>query len=242
MAEEFDSAALRTLVTGADLGNFSRAATRLNKSQSAVSMQLRKLERQAGTRLFCKEGRRLTLTPAGENLLAFARRILALHGEAAASLGALKKSVTVRVGMPQDFAGSVLSATLLKFAEAWPEVHVEAQAGRNYSLAEDVLEGRLDRSGQLLHGSQYERARTADGQPGNAGHRGLHSISFFGRRSGPDRAGAGRGCDAGTPARGRSIFLMQSLTDDEDRPTSLIVQARHKGAGKPIICSFSAGF
>ena len=74
----FDVGALRTMVVGVDLGGFSHAALRLNRSPSAVSMQLRKLERQAGQRLFRRSGRSQVLTEAGEVLLQYARSVLAL--------------------------------------------------------------------------------------------------------------------------------------------------------------------
>lgn len=72
----FDMDALRALVTGVELGGFSHAAMRLNRSPSAVSMQLRKLESQAGQRLFKRNGRGLALTAAGDVLLQYARRVL----------------------------------------------------------------------------------------------------------------------------------------------------------------------
>ena len=75
----FDMNTLRTMVIGVDPGGFSHAALRLNRSPSAVSMQLRKLERQAGQRLFQRGGRGLVLTQAGELLLQQARRVLALN-------------------------------------------------------------------------------------------------------------------------------------------------------------------
>src|SRR5579863_3633542 len=134
----FDMNALRAMVIGVDLGGFSHAALRLNRSPSAVSMQLRKLESQAGQQLFRRNGRGLALTDAGEVLLIYARRLLALNDEAAAALDASAVGGTVRVGLPQDFADVLLSELLVRFASARPDTHVEVRAGRNYALAEDV--------------------------------------------------------------------------------------------------------
>lgn len=144
MNPNFDMDALRTFVVGMELGSFARAATRLCRSQSAVSMQLKKLEQQAGQRLFRKNGRGLATTEAGDALLAYARKILALNDEAAASIGTTAATASVSIGMAQDFADDMLPGVLELFCPKWPCVHVEAMAGRNYSLADMVGKGSLD--------------------------------------------------------------------------------------------------
>lgn len=144
MRPAFDMDALRTMVVGTELGSFARAATQLGRSQSAVSMQLRKLEQQTGRPLFRRSGRGLVPTEAGDALLAYARRIIALNDEAAASVGAIAAVATVKLGLPQDFAEDVLPDIMLRFARPWPLVHIEAHIGRNYRLEEDVQAGRLD--------------------------------------------------------------------------------------------------
>ena len=143
MRTSFDIHALRMIVIGAELGSFARAAARLGRSQSAVSMQLKKLEEQTGKALFRRSGRGLVPTEAGDALLAYARRIIALNDEAAASLGAAP-AASVRLGLPQDFAEDVLPDVILRFAKKWPLVQVEAHIGRNYALWQDVESGRLD--------------------------------------------------------------------------------------------------
>jgi DNA-binding transcriptional LysR family regulator len=140
----FDIDALRTIVAGDDLKSFARAAARLGRSQSAISMQLKKLEEQAGRPLFLRKGRGLVPTEAGEQLLAYARRILALHDEAAASVGTGASAASVRMGLPQDFFEDVMPETIAKFSRRRPGVHVEVTAGRNYALEDEVRAGRLD--------------------------------------------------------------------------------------------------
>ncbi len=140
----FDMDALRALVIGVELGGFSHAALRLNRSPSAVSMQLRKLENQAGQRLFKRNGRGLALTAAGDVLLQYARRVLALNDEMGVALGAIGQGTHLRVGMPQDLTEAVLPGLLRDYAKAQPAAHVEVKAGRNYTLAQDVASGRLD--------------------------------------------------------------------------------------------------
>ncbi|MCW2307533.1 LysR substrate-binding domain-containing protein [Rhodobium gokarnense] len=144
MNSTFDIDALRTMVAGLELGSFARAAVRLGRSQSAVSMQLKKLEQQAGTRLFERKGRGLVPTEAGEALAAYARRIVALNDEAARALGAATLPTTVRLGLPQDFFDDVMPATLATFSEQHPQVHVDVRAGPNHLLPDEVRAGRLD--------------------------------------------------------------------------------------------------
>ncbi len=140
----FDIDALRAMVVGIDRMSFARAASELGRSQSAVSMQLKKLEEQAGARLFMRRGRGLVPTEAGEALAAYARRIIALNDEAARALGAAATSATVRLGLPQDFFDDVMPATLGTYARAHEDVHVEVRAGPNHMLEEEVRAGRLD--------------------------------------------------------------------------------------------------
>ena len=102
MQPSFDMDALRTMVIGVELGSFARAAVQLGRSQSAVSMQLKKLEQQAGRPLFRRDGRGLVPTEAGDALLAYARRIIALNDEAALSMGATVEAPAVRLGAAES--------------------------------------------------------------------------------------------------------------------------------------------
>ena len=144
MKANFDMDALRTMVIGTELKSFARAAAQLGRSQSAVSMQLKKLEEQAGRPLFRRHGRGLVPTEAGDALLAYARRIIALNDEAASSIGAAAAAATVRMGLPQDFFEDVMPDVLSRFARRRPGVHVEVWAGRNHALEGDVRAGRMD--------------------------------------------------------------------------------------------------
>lgn len=144
MAPQFDIEALRTMIVGIDLGSFARAALHLGRSQSAVSMQLKRLEEQAGHALFHRRGRGLVPTEAGDTLLNYARRIVSMHDEAAAALGAAVAPPTIRLGLPQDFFEDVMPSALATFSEIRPNVHVAVRAGRNYALEEEVKAGRLD--------------------------------------------------------------------------------------------------
>jgi DNA-binding transcriptional LysR family regulator len=144
MPINFDLHALRAMVIGVDLGSFAGAAQRLNRSQSAVSAQLRKLEHQAGKPLFRRDGRGLVLTNAGEQLLPYARRLVALNDEAAGDMGVKARGIAVRIGMPQDFADVLLPDVLARYSRTCPGSQIEVRSGRNFALADEVAGGRLD--------------------------------------------------------------------------------------------------
>ena len=139
-----DLEVLRTFVTGIHLGTYARAAVRLHRSPAAVSAQLKKLERQAGVPLFRKAGRGLALTEGGEQLLAYARRLLELNDEAVAAVRGAELEGWVRLGLQQDFGEGVLPTVLGRFSRAHHRVRIEARVARNAELLAAVAEGRLD--------------------------------------------------------------------------------------------------
>lgn len=139
-----DMDVLRSFVTGIDLGGFGKAAARLGRSPSAVSLQLRKLEDQVGKPLFQKQGRGLALTEAGEALLGYARRILDLNDTALAALCGPPLSGDVRVGLPQDFAETHFPKVLSRFARRHPGVRIEARVERNVELRAAFEAGDLN--------------------------------------------------------------------------------------------------
>ncbi|WP_062224568.1 LysR substrate-binding domain-containing protein [Aureimonas sp. D3] len=140
-----DMDVLRTFVIGTDLGSFAKAADRLGRSPSAVSLHLRKLEEQIGQPLVRKQGRGLVLTEAGETLMGYARRILDLNDEARLALGGLAKlEGWVRVGVPQDFAETWLPSLLARFQRAHPKVRIEARVDRGAAMADAVGADALD--------------------------------------------------------------------------------------------------
>lgn len=144
MATHLDLDILRTLATGMDLGSFAKAADRLGRSQSAISLQLRKLEEQLGVELLRKQGRNLMLTEAGEVMLGYARRLLALNDEALAAVRGPKVSGSLRFGLPQDFAETWFPATLAQFSRAYPETQIAVTVGRNAELLQRLDAGELD--------------------------------------------------------------------------------------------------
>ena len=139
-----DLDALRSFVVGMELGGFAKAADRLGRSTSAVSAQLKKLEGQAGAPILRKSGRGLALTPTGETLLAYARRLIELNDEAVAAARGVELEGWVRIGLQEDFGETLLPDALGRFARAHPKVRVEARVERNVALIDGVTSGRLD--------------------------------------------------------------------------------------------------
>lgn len=140
----FDVAALRSFVTGMDLGSFAKAADRVGRSTSAVSAQIRKLEEQVGAPLFRKAGRGLGLTEAGEVMLRYARRLVELNDEAIAAARGTDLEGWVRLGLQEDFGESLLPEVLGQFARAHPKVRIEARVARNADLMSRLDAGELD--------------------------------------------------------------------------------------------------
>jgi DNA-binding transcriptional LysR family regulator len=152
---------LRTLVSADELGGMNRAAERVGRSQSAVSQQIRKLEEKVGQDIFRKQGRGLMLTEAGELLLKYARRILALNDEAVAALRGPGLEGAVRFGLPGDFAETWLPSALGRFKRAHPMVRVEASVDRNAVLLERLEKGQLDLAMIFGGGQRPEAERLA---------------------------------------------------------------------------------
>jgi DNA-binding transcriptional LysR family regulator len=135
---------LRTLVVATDLGGFGKAAARLGRTQPAISLQMKRLEDQVGETIFRKQGRGVMLTDAGDILLGYARRIIALNDEAMSATRGIGMQGTVRLGLPQDFAEKWLRTVLLRFHRTQPNIYFEVHCGRTRDLQEQVLRGSLD--------------------------------------------------------------------------------------------------
>ena len=121
-----DTELLRSFVAIADTGGFTRAAEAVNRTQSAISMQMKRLEDDVVQRaLFERDGRQVRLTPEGQVLLGYARRILKLHGEVLNTLREPHMVGAVRIGTPDDYVMRFLPDILSRFAQAYPLVQVE---------------------------------------------------------------------------------------------------------------------
>ncbi|TDG09675.1 LysR family transcriptional regulator [Paraburkholderia guartelaensis] len=122
----------------------TRAAAKLNRVQSNVTTRIKQLEDQLGTPLFTREGRRLILTPAGETLLPYAERLLALADEARHALKAGQPAGRLRLGTMESAAASRLPGLLAHYHQTWPEVTLELETGTTGKLIERLHEYEID--------------------------------------------------------------------------------------------------
>ena len=139
-----DTDQLRSLVAIAETGSFTKAAEVVFKTQSAVSMQMKRLEEQLGRAIFMKEGRGVRLTEDGERLLDYARRIIRLNGEVLASFSDAVLAGRVRLGVPDDYADRYLPEILVRFTKSHPKVEVTVVCEPTPMLLERVQSGDLD--------------------------------------------------------------------------------------------------
>lgn len=139
-----DLAALRALVATADHGGVTRAAHRLHLTQSAVSMQIKRLEDLLGQALFDRGGRSLSLTAEGEQMLAYARRIVALNDEAVARLTDSAFEGEIVLAVPYDIVYPVIPRVLQQFNAVWPRVKVQLQAVITHGAREALASGAAD--------------------------------------------------------------------------------------------------
>ena len=164
MSERIDIAPdlLRAFVAVVDTGGFTRAASSLNRTQSAVSMQIKRLQTAIGRPLFDRRGRAVTLTRDGEALIGYARRILRLNDEALDAMVEQDVAGRVRLGAIDDYATVVLPPILARFAADHAKVDVELQTGLTAHLLErlgsrfDLVLG-MQAAGQGAPGERIRR-------------------------------------------------------------------------------------
>jgi len=144
MAAPLDLDQLQTFVAIADTGSFTRAADEVHRTQSAVSMQMRRLEERVGKALFAKDGRSNRLTEEGERLLSYARRMMRLNRETLAAFDDTSLEGQIRIGTPDDYADRFLPEIMGRFARSNPRVEMSVVCEPTANLAELIRRGQLD--------------------------------------------------------------------------------------------------
>jgi DNA-binding transcriptional LysR family regulator len=139
-----DTDQLRSFLAIVDSGSFTRAAERVHKTQSAVSMHIRRLEERLGCALFVKQGRGARLTAEGESLIEYARRIIQVEAGAVAALSRKGLRGGVRLGIPDDYADSFLPEILARFNRRHPLVEVSVVCEASTELPAQVSAGALE--------------------------------------------------------------------------------------------------
>lgn len=144
MPRNLDLTSLRAFATVADAGGVTRAAGLLNLTQSAVSMQIKRLEQSLGQEFFARAARRLTLTPEGEQLLGYARRMLELNDEALSRLTDSAFEGELRLGVPHDIVYPAIPRILARFAALYPRVRINLVSSFTNLMHEAFARGELD--------------------------------------------------------------------------------------------------
>ena len=144
MHRDIDTALLRAFVAVVETGSVTAAAALLNRTQAAVSQQIKRLEELFGTQLFERHHKRLALRPDGERLLTHAHKLIALNDEVWGAMSAPAYEGEVRLGVPHDIVGPYLPPILSRFDRAWPRVRVSLKCTTTPQLLELLRKGAID--------------------------------------------------------------------------------------------------
>ena len=144
MIPNLDVDLLKTFLAIADNGSFTKAAEEVHKTQSAISMQMKRLEELLGVPLFAKDGRMSRFTPDGERLVDYARRIVSFNDEVVSVFTKPELTGTIRFGTPDDYAEKFLPEILARFARTHPLITVDVDCVGSSELFARVKRGEMD--------------------------------------------------------------------------------------------------
>lgn len=144
MPRNLDVAALRSFLTVAEMGGVTRAAKQLNLTQSAVSLQIKRLEAIFGQPLIARRGRGVVLTTQGEQLVGYARRLLALNDETLVRMTAGDFAGEISLGLPEDLLYPRVPRAMRAFTDAHARVKVHLHTAQTITLKEQFARGALD--------------------------------------------------------------------------------------------------
>lgn len=144
MTAPLDLDQLQSFCAIADCGSFTEAARRVNKTQSAVSMQIKRLEERLGHALFTRDGRSVTLTHHGEVLYERARKMLRTNAEILDHFSDGDLAGSIRFGVPDDYAVRLLPVILSSFQRTHPKIAVDVSCMASEQLLEGMRAGRYD--------------------------------------------------------------------------------------------------
>ena len=144
MIANLDVDLLKTFLAIADMGNFTRAAEDVHKTQSAVSMQMKRLEEIIGRPLFTRDGRHSRFTADGERLIEYARRIVKLNMEALAAFSDAELCGRVRLGVPDDYADRYLPEIMARYSRVYAGVELTVMCAPSSELVEHIDRNELD--------------------------------------------------------------------------------------------------
>ncbi|MFW5654969.1 MAG: LysR family transcriptional regulator [Roseicyclus sp.] len=144
MPRNLDLTAIRAFVAVVDAGGVTKASGFLNLTQSAVSMQLKRLEEMLGVSLFDRSSRRLMLTGSGEQMLGYARRMLDLNDEVLGRLTAPDCTGQITLGVPHDIVYPGIPQVLQRFNTDFPRMRVQLVSSYTSRLKHLFARGEID--------------------------------------------------------------------------------------------------
>lgn len=141
---DLDSFQLRCFLAVVETKNFTRAAERLGRTQSAISQQISNLELDLGKPLFVRDTRTMHLTVEGETLIGYARQILSLQQALFSRMQESDLEGEIRLGTPEDFATIYLPEVLSAFAQAYPKIRLNVECDLTLNLLQKFEQGVFD--------------------------------------------------------------------------------------------------
>ena len=142
--EKLNSELLRTFLAVADSGSFSQGASRIFRSQSAVSLQIKQLENILGQPVFERHARGVLLTSAGEKLRPAAQKVVTLLDKTISELKFNPLKGSIRIGIPDEYGDSVLPAVIAQFARNHPQVELSVRCSFSTEFRQALARGGID--------------------------------------------------------------------------------------------------
>ncbi|MBY5992317.1 LysR family transcriptional regulator [Ferrimonas balearica] len=149
---------LESFIAVAESGSLSRAAEQLCRTQSAVSLQLKRLEETVGQQLLSRDNKGTRLTPAGERLLTYARQMVKLNLAALDDLSQGEQREVIRLGLPTDYVVRYLSTSILEFIREFTAIELVLDTDVSGNLYRRLEQGELD----LVIGTHWEAQPNAE--------------------------------------------------------------------------------
>lgn len=190
MRRDLDLTILRAFLAVVETGSVTGAARLLNRTQAAVSLQIKRLEETLDQELFERGHKRLTLAPAGEQLIGLAQRLVSMNDEVIDTMTTPSFEGEVRLGIPVDLIVTYAAPILRRFNSKWPGVRVSLVAANSHDLTEALERGQLDLAltTDLEPGGRHVETLASDdlvwvGAPNGQAHRRLPLPIAIGGRS-----------------------------------------------------------
>ena len=158
MTSSLDIDSMRALTVIADSGGITRAAKRLNLSQSAVSHKMKRLEQKINRPVFIRAEGKMNLTPDGEKLLDYARRLVRLHDEACANFYQSDLAGELRLGITEDITAPGIAQILSNFSSSFPNVALNSRVSHTPELIRGLNAGEIDMA--LIEVFESEQLKT----------------------------------------------------------------------------------